>query len=479
MADKKKLPPIIQGFGAENVLRLLGSLKDTANGTVVYRHVSHAVREMERAQNKICLGYATLLLNMIKSIRQQLPNDSLLNLELQMIQLRLTPPVTITELAAIQVYLNKTVDLLTKLADPDETQWLQMLRPLVDVFDETELGTEDVRPVSPPHTGPGTSRSSSQSDITRGYNRLDETPGLHMDELESRADIKLPQGIQSGENARQEEFSEQQTNLMSSIFDAMQHQARFGLLLEDMLQKLQKAENKKDVQDVRGHAINELQEMLSEQSTLVRTLNETQNFANLIQESGQQLSMELNQVRILSMTDELTELPNRRAFLNRLNEEMQRAKRYKSTFSVALIDLDEFKKINDTYGHMAGDEMLCRYAKDILTIFRASDLVARYGGEEFAVIFPNTSVTEALSALEKAQALAFTVSITHGEDTIRAPSFSAGLVTYQKDEYPEEMIDRADQLLYKAKNDGRRRIEYQKENSKKDKFSFLREKESS
>lgn len=477
MADKKKLPPIIQGFGAENVLRLLGSLKDTANGTVVYRHVSHAVREMERAQNKICLGYATLLLNMIKSIRQQLPADSLLSLELQMIQLRLTPPVTITELAAIQVYLSKTVDLLNKLADPDEAQWLTMLRPLIDVFDETELGDELARPASPTPSGPGTSRNSPH-DITRGYSNLDASAGLHMDELESRADIKLPQGIASGENVRQEEFTEQQSNLMSSIFDAMQHQARFGLLLEDMLQKLQKAENKKDVQDVRGHAINELQQMLSEQSTLVRTLNETQNFANLIQESGQQLSMELNQVRILSMTDELTELPNRRAFLNRLNEEMQRAKRYKSTFSVALIDLDEFKKINDTYGHMAGDEMLCRYAKDILTIFRASDLVARYGGEEFAVIFPNTTVTEALSALEKAQALAFTVSITHGEETIRAPSFSAGLVTYTKDETPEEMIDRADQLLYKAKHNGRHRIEYQAETTKKDKFSFLREKES-
>jgi len=475
MTDKKKLPPLIQGFGAENVIRLLGSLKDTPKGTVIFRHVSHAIREMERAQNKICLGYASLLLNIIKTIRGQLPADSLLNLELQMIQTRLAPPITITELAAIQVYLNKTVDLLNKLASPNETQWLDILSPLMSVFNTDDslqhIGDELLsRHDDRPDTRPRPSRG--EADFTRFDDRE-----IHVEDLDSRADIKMPPTMPGAEESPQEEFSEQQHNLMSSIFDAMQHQARFGLLLEDMLQRLQKAENKQDVVEVRGHAINELQNMLSEQSTLVSTLNATQNFASLIQESGQQLSKELSQVRILSLTDELTELPNRRAFLNRLNEEFQRAKRYKSNFSVALIDLDEFKKINDSYGHVAGDEMLCRYANDILSTFRASDLVARYGGEEFAVIFPNTSVKEALRALEKAQALAFTVTITHDNDQIRAPSFSAGLVAYRDNEKQDDLINRADKLLYSAKNAGRRRIEYEEETGKS-RFSFLREKES-
>ena len=474
MTDKKKLPPLIQGFGAENVIRLLGALKDTPKGTVIFRHVSHSIREMERAQNKICLGYATLLLNIIKALRNQLPSDSLLNLELQMIQTRLTPPITITELAAIQVYLNKTVDLMNKLASPDEHEWMDILKPLIDVFAPDEslhyIGEDLLAKESNK-----TDFNKSARESGTGLRKFDERE-LHVEDLDSRADIKLPSTMTGEEDSPQEEFSEQQSNLMSSIFDAMQHQARFGLLLEDMLQKLQKAENKQDVVEVRGHAINELQQMLSEQGTLVRTLNETQNFANLIQESGQQLSKELNQVRILSMTDELTELPNRRAFLNRLNEEFQRAKRYKSNFSIALIDLDEFKKINDTYGHIAGDEMLCRYAHDILKIFRASDLVARYGGEEFAVIFPNTSVKEALRALEKAQALAFTVTVTHDDEKIRAPSFSAGLVSYRPNETQDDLISRADKLLYSAKNSGRRRIEVEEETDKNG-FPVLKEKE--
>ena len=452
MSEKKKLPPLIQGFSAENVLRLLGTLKETQNGTVIYRHVSHAIHEMERAQNKICFGYATVLYNIIKALRNQLPKESLLNLELKLIQQRLAPPITITELAAIQGYLIKTITIMSKLARPDEREWLEILKPLVETLtpDETinEIKAEINRAIT----------DESESNVAK----LDPRD-IQLEELDSRADIKLPP-VTKGEKAPvTEEFSEQQNNLMASIFDAMQHQARFGLLLEDMLSRLQKAENKQDVDAVRGHAINELQHMLSEQSALDRTLNETQTFANMIKQSSQKLSKELKQVRILSLTDELTELPNRRAFLNRLHEEIQRAKRYGSSFSIAYMDLDEFKKINDTYGHAAGDEMLKRYAAEVLSIFRVSDLVARYGGEEFAVIFPNTSVAEALRALEKAQALAFTVSVPFDGDEIRAPSFSAGLAAYQQNEKAESLINRVDNLLYRAKEGGRRRIEIEDE----------------
>ncbi len=444
------MPPLIQGFTSENVLRLLSPLKESQNGIVIYRHVAHAMQEMERAQNKICFGYATVLHNIIKAMRNQLPKQSLLNLELKLIQQRLAPPITITELASIQEYLKKSISLMCELVTPDEKAWLEVLSPLVDSL------------------APEKTASNIKSEINLALNKgsdvnfaqLDQD-AVKIEDLDSRADIKI--SPDKMEKHQQDSFPGKQNELMTSIFDAMQHQARFGLLLEEMLQQLNKAESRNDVEAVRGHAINELQKMLSEQTALVQTLNQTQNFANLLRQSSQRLSEELDQVRVLSLTDELTELPNRRAFMTRLDEEIQRAKRYDSHFSLALLDLDDFKMINDTYGHAAGDEMLRRYSSDVLSIFRVSDLVARYGGEEFAIIFPNTSLNESLQALEKAQTLTFTLNFKFGGDDLRAPTFSAGLVACKHNEDAEALISRVDSLLYQAKENGRRRIEVEAE----------------
>lgn len=445
------MPPLIQGFTSENVLRLLSPLKESQNGIVIYRHVAHAMQEMERAQNKICFGYATVLYNIIKAMRNQLPKQSLLNLELKLIQQRLAPPITITELASIQEYLKKSISLMCELVNPDEKAWLEVLSPLIDSL------------------APEKTASNIKSEINLAINKgsdvnfakLDQD-AVKIEDLDSRADIKIsPDKMEK--HQQQDSFPGKQNQLMTSIFDAMQHQARFGLLLEEMLQQLSTAENKNDVESVRRHAINELQKMLSEQTALVQTLNQTQNFANLLRQSSQRLSEELDQVRVLSLTDELTELPNRRAFMSRLDEEIQRAKRYDSHFSLALLDLDDFKIINDTYGHAAGDEMLRRFSSDVLSIFRVSDLVARYGGEEFAIIFPNTSLNESLQALEKAQTLTFTLNFKFDGDNLRAPTFSAGLVTCKHDETAEALINRVDSLLYQAKENGRRRIEVEAE----------------
>ncbi len=91
------------------------------------------------------------------------------------------------------------------------------------------------------------------------------------------------------------------------------------------------------------------------------------------------LNEELHRVRELSLTDELTSLPNRRAFMTRVEEEVARVERYGMPLSLAIIDLDSFKRVNDEYGHAAGDEVLRCYATQIFSVFRNHDLVARYG----------------------------------------------------------------------------------------------------
>lgn len=450
MTDKKKLPPLIQGYGADNILRLLKPLKESETGHLIYRHVAHSVGEMERTHQKICLGYASVLINFITVLRKQLPPGSLLNLELKLIQQRLHPPITLTELSTLQGYLKNTLELFGEVSGHDEQLWLKALQPLTDQFNSIKPAEPKPDLATLSATYGGTLESSASIDI-RGIKFPEPPPPKpsHTDTTRLQAEQPTPP----------HNFEQQQNKLINRIFDAMQQQARFGLLLEEMLERLKTAESKRDIENVRELAINELQRMLSEQSYLVRTLNETHDFANMVRQSSQQLSQELKQVRVLSLTDELTELPNRRAFMQRLEEEQQRAKRYRSGFCVALIDLDYFKQVNDTYGHAAGDEMLRNYANNILSVLRRSDMVARYGGEEFAIIFPYTTLEEARQALEKVKLKALKTVIPHNGSVVRAPGFSAGLVVCKSNEDADTLMDRADRLLYSAKERGRNRIE--------------------
>ena len=174
---------------------------------------------------------------------------------------------------------------------------------------------------------------------------------------------------------------------------------------------------------------------------------------------SRQLNDELTRVHLLSLTDELTELPNRRAFMRRLEDEVGRVQRYGSPLPVVLIDIDHFKTINDKYGHNSGDSVLTTYAKQVLSIFRHHDLVARYGGEEFAIVLPNTDQEGAIRALAKVQRKASECTFTHEGQTTPLPTFSAGIALHIEGESPTDVIKRADRALYEAKRLGRNRIE--------------------
>jgi diguanylate cyclase (GGDEF)-like protein len=164
------------------------------------------------------------------------------------------------------------------------------------------------------------------------------------------------------------------------------------------------------------------------------------------------------QVEKLALTDGLTGLYNHKHFQERLNEEFQRLKRIPQTLSLMLIDIDYFKKINDTYGHPAGDIVLNRIAQFLKKTLRGIDIIARYGGEEFAAVLMGTDRSGAKKMAERLRTSVMDNPFIIDEDRLSV-TVSIGVATHPNDaETKEDLISRADQALYFAKESGRNRV---------------------
>lgn len=165
-----------------------------------------------------------------------------------------------------------------------------------------------------------------------------------------------------------------------------------------------------------------------------------------------------NELQHLALTDPLTGLSNRRAFFENLDREIGRSRRFDGDLSLAVLDIDHFKTVNDTFGHDAGDQVLCCFARLLLAEFRIFDSIGRIGGEEFALLFPQTSLHEATLACDRIlKTVKETIIPTdRGEITI---TLSAGLTEFRTtDTSGRELLKRADSLLYNAKDCGRNRL---------------------
>lgn len=156
--------------------------------------------------------------------------------------------------------------------------------------------------------------------------------------------------------------------------------------------------------------------------------------------------------------DHLTGLMNRRAFMPRIQSEHQRAIRTGSAYTFAMLDLDHFKLINDTYGHHYGDLVLREFTKVIMENCRSIDLAVRMGGEEFGILFPSCSIPEAEVPLERIRSKLEAVSLKAGGQAISV-TVSIGVTAFSaKNESELQVIARADGALYLAKSKGRNRV---------------------
>ncbi|OLB87826.1 MAG: hypothetical protein AUI15_28910 [Actinobacteria bacterium 13_2_20CM_2_66_6] len=155
-----------------------------------------------------------------------------------------------------------------------------------------------------------------------------------------------------------------------------------------------------------------------------------------------------------ALTDELTKLPNRRALAQQFLQEMQRARRHHNAIAFLMIDLDHFKQVNDTYGHLNGDAVLAELAQILKTGARESDVCARYGGEEFALILHETTESGARVLAERIRAKVAAATFPGGLKL----TISVGVAATEDATLFTQLIDRADQGLYAAKQGGRNQV---------------------
>lgn len=170
------------------------------------------------------------------------------------------------------------------------------------------------------------------------------------------------------------------------------------------------------------------------------------------------LEKELDQISNLVREDQLTGALNRRGLEETFTREAARAKRLHAPLSLALLDIDHFKRLNDSLGHQAGDRALIHLAGVVRQLLRPSDSLARWGGEEFLILLPNTSLDEAVEVLRRLQRELTRKIFLHELHKILI-TFSAGVVQWRPDEAREALIGRADAAMYRAKATGRNRVE--------------------
>lgn len=187
-------------------------------------------------------------------------------------------------------------------------------------------------------------------------------------------------------------------------------------------------------------------------------------FGAMMEDLRQQVALEqeqqelIEQLERMALTDALTGMPNRRAFFEALEREAALVKRHRHASSIAILDVDRFKMINDQYGHRAGDRVLQFLSLLMTETFRRADIVGRIGGEEFGIVFPGSTPEQAAQVVERALQNVVKMPVEISDDETISVAFSAGVVELDPGYTTNEAMRRADEAMYVAKAQGRGRV---------------------
>lgn len=242
------------------------------------------------------------------------------------------------------------------------------------------------------------------------------------------------------------------TQIMGSIVDLAGRTRLSNKSLEKHIELLASTSQPSDILKIASDIISETRDLLDATSVFEESLRSTSD-------EIENLKGELNEARHQAYIDALTGLKNRRGFDQALEETITDSIANNQNFCLLLIDIDHFKDVNDTHGHLVGDKVLRGISKLLINQMRGNDHLSRYGGEEFAVILPNTPMNGAHIVAENLRVSAEKLRLKHVKTgkSITNVTISTGVAAYRKGESIEQFIHRCDKALYRAKHLGRNR----------------------
>ncbi len=245
--------------------------------------------------------------------------------------------------------------------------------------------------------------------------------------------------------------------LADSISGLLHSSGDFDSGLDDCVDRLQKAKTLSEVQEIREALLKQAQGLQVRTRQMVEDVRMAQTQVDDANKKVESLKQQMEKVKQEIIIDPLTRTYNRRAYDEKIKQEIMGFQRYSRPTALAIVDIDHFKNVNDTYGHRTGDGVLRILSGVMKKEIREIDVLARYGGEEFALILPHTSYEQALDVTERIRR-----KVEESRFTYKGKPFSVtisiGVGTLKAEDTLETYVERVDQALYRAKNSGRNRV---------------------
>lgn len=296
--------------------------------------------------------------------------------------------------------------------------------------------------------------SGDDLDLNDVLQPLVDDPSLWTDQQASEIFNRFvcaPNGTASNQELR-DEILATVANILGMLVDLAGKTAMSNGALEKHMQHLASTKEPQKILHIANDIIAETRQFV----------DETKKFEASLADSTQEIQIlktELDDARRQATKDPLTGLNNRRGFNQTLELTSLSAQHDKSSFCFLLIDIDHFKKINDSYGHLVGDKVLVGLSSVLAKHVRGSDYLARYGGEEFAIIMPETLITGAFTVAENLRKSIERLRLKHVKtgEKIGQVTISIGVACSRPDESRADLIERCDKALYRAKSLGRNR----------------------
>lgn len=409
----------------DGIRRHLEGLKRTADGRTLYNLIERGLQRYGGTRDGLERAFVTFLYSLLGKYAKDPQYDPATRIKARLIQQRLVLHLTAAPPAAAEKTEKETAEAAAPETDTPGTGAAEM--PAVELAQPPPSAAMPEPPAVSSATGDGPAA-------------LPETPAV------AKATAELA-GV-SEAMAQRTDPPEAENGDRAALQDDLA-----GRLIESLAPAA--AEPLRDFGELRQILVQGIDGLIREREALLQKINHAAEYLKSVEADRRRLAEELRKTRAHSLSDELTGLPRREVFLKSLEAEIGRVRRYGFAFALALIDIDGLGEFNARHGREAGDAVLRCYAQEILSRFRAYDLVARYGDDEFAILFPNTQKDGALRALEKARQRAASTYLQHDGKSLPLPGFSSVLTMYAQGEKPQTLLARAAEALDQARLKGR------------------------